>query len=139
MEAAFRVELFEKHDGSTYGSGWFREPQIRVSPTASDGSGMVPGWLRAFRLKLVNDDRVTPRVHPRLPPVPVWIRDGSTRFAWSSSVAPPTHVALRPRLPMAPGWLRDGSVRFPMELVDDGEVTLRASPTASACSGMALG
>ena len=47
MEAAFRVELSEKQDGSADGSGWFRQHDFAFRTKLP----MVPGWFRDGSLR----------------------------------------------------------------------------------------
>ena len=77
---------------------------------------MVPGWFRAFRLKLVNNDKVILRGPPTASDgsgmAPGWLHAFRLELVSNDK----SHIAVRPRLPMFPEWLRDGSARFAQSL-----------------------
>ena len=82
-----------------------------ASPTASDGSGVVLGWLRAFRMELAKDDKITLRASSTASAcsgmVPEWLRALRLELvngAPNACCAPPVASdASRPRHPPAPG------------------------------------
>ena len=97
------------HSRFAHGFRWFR-----------DGSGMVPGWFRAFRLELVNNDKVILRAPPKASDgpgmVPGWLRACYPVMAPRASPKASHWDCLRTsgytRLLGAPGRLCHGSVRF---------------------------
>ena len=130
MDTALRVELFEKHDGSADGSGWFHEAQIRVSPTASDGSGMVPSRLCALRLELVNCEKVTLRVSPMASDgsgvAPGRLRALRLELVYSEKITLRVSPTASDGSGKVPGWFR----AFRLELVNSDKVTLREAMRA---------
>ena len=65
---------------------------------------MVPGWFRAFRLRLVDGDKVTLRASPTASAGSERLWDGSVCFAQSQSTAISLHFVCSPRLPPVPPW-----------------------------------
>ena len=86
--------------------------RIGVSREASDGSGMVPGWFRAFRLKLIDVAATRTCAMPKGPESPRQLhpRPHALRLQLVEGTVTPTRAS--PKAPTVLGQLHHSSMRF---------------------------